>query len=185
MKMCICCGNTDPQKIKEMVSQDGLVTMDVCVRNLECYIKPGISTIEDIDELMVDIIQLLIRNKYRTLHCCQGHYYGSSGLFRGPGGYISFEIDQKDKEDFKKYQWLIDSIPDSIKNFDMMYEIVSGPKGPKPGEWDKYIEKLVIRFKMKKDIELLCQLDFIKQNTDLHIRLFGIILDALEKEETK
>lgn len=178
MKICLCCGNTDPRRFITVVERIGKI--EKCVATTTCSKKS--SQIEDIDEMLVDIIRVLNLNGYKTIHCCQGHHLGpgGGGTFYGNEGYISFEVDQENKEDFEKYKRLIQSIPDKIDDFIMRYEIVKGPRSVE----DRFtiIEKLVIRFQMSK-VEILTQLDWLEQNVALHKKLFIRILDMLEEAE--
>lgn len=184
MEMCLCCGNVDPRKFRIMDHSNG--QMLLCVAEKRCItIENGepISNVVDIDEMLVDTIRVLNNNNFKTLFCCQGHYYGNGGLFVGDKGYISFEINQEDKEDFKKYQLLIDNIPDKINDFVMSYEIVVGPRGPSLLDRCVMVEKLVIRFELCVNVELLTQLDFLEQNIKLHKKLFCLIYDVIEEME--
>ncbi len=177
MKICLCCGNTDPRKFVTMVNKSD--ETQICMANPACVENVKI---EDIDEMLVDTIRVLNLNGYKTIHSCQGHHLGpgDGGTFYGPEGYISFEVDQENKEDFKKYKMLIESIPNKIDAFNMKYEIVKGPRSAE----DRFTlsEKLVIRFEMDK-AEILTQLDWLEQNISLHKKLFIRILDMLEDAE--
>lgn len=178
--MCMCCGNTDPQKFKTVTLKN--IEVEVCEAEPKCCNKNQFNNIEEIDEMIADSIRVLIQNGYKTLHCCQGHYLGTGGIFRGPGGYISFEVNQNDENDFKKYQALIDCIPDKIDEFNMNYFIFHGPKGPYKHERNILVEKLVIRFKLPKGTEVLTQLDFLEQNLALHKKLLCHILNIIEEQ---
>lgn len=187
MKMCLCCGNVETKNFRVLEHSNG--EMLLCVAEKECtQVENGelISSVVDIDDMLVDTIRVLRQNNFETLFCCQGHYLGTDGTFAGECGYISFKIDQNDKEDFKKYQMLIDNIPDMIDNFIMSYEIVSGPLGPDMLSRAIIIDKLVIRFELAKNVEILTQLDFLEQNIQLHKKLFCLIYDVVEEiDETK
>lgn len=184
MEMCLCCGTTATRHFRFLDHENG--QMILCIADKKCTkIEDDeyISSVVDIDEMLVDTIRVLRQNNFNTLFCCQGHYYGNGGLFEGNEGYISFEIDENNKEDFKKYDTLIKSIPNNIGNFEMEYEIVKGPRGPGILDRNILIEKLVIRFKFDKNIEILTQLDFLEQNLNMHKKLFSRILDMLEEME--
>lgn len=184
MKMCLCCGNVETKNFRVLEhSNDEMI---LCIAEKECIIiedgKP-ISSVVEIDDMLVDTIRVLRQNNFETLFCCQGHYLGYGGTFTGDIGYISFKIDQNDKEDFKKYQLLIDNIPDMIDNFVMSYEIVSGPLGPDMLSRSIIVDKLIIRFELAKNVEILTQLDFLEQNIQLHKKLFCLIYDLIEDME--
>ena len=185
MEMCLCCGTTATRHFRSFEHANG--EMILCVAEKECTkIEDGeyISSVVDIDEMLVDTIRVLRQNNFKTLFCCQGHYYGGNGgLFEGNEGYISFEIEEKNKEDFKKYDALIKSIPNNIGNFKMEYEIVKGPRGPGILDRNILIEKLVLRFNFNKNVEILTHLDFLEQNLNMHKQLFFRILDMLEEME--
>ena len=184
MKVCLCCGNVETKNFRVLEHSNG--EMLLCVAEKECTkTEDGeiISSVVEIDDMLVDTIRVLRQNNFETLFCCQGHYLGYGGTFVGDKGYISFRINQEDKDDFKKYDNLIKAIPNNIGNFEMSYEFVTGPLGPDILSRNIIIDKLVIRFELPKSVEILTQLDFLEQNIQLHKKLFCRICDMLEDME--
>lgn len=123
--------------------------MDVC---LHCGIKGipvgysnnipyckicGNESIE-LDDNIANLIMIINSKGYKTIHSCEGHFYSNGKNSYLNSGYLTFEDPSKDIEEVLSF------LPDTIGNFELYYEMVSGPRSIIDLE---IINKFVLRFR--------------------------------------
>lgn len=158
MKICINCGNKHNFEYKFIDRIGSVYLCKNCDQNE--------SKVEEIDDLLIEIILLLNKNGLETIHCCEGHFnekLNGSSL----GGYIT--IHDKNKDIYE----LLNNIPDSIYNFNILYEEINGPKSATDFT---FIDKFVLRFEGPKKFEDIYDYTISKVN---FYREFGTLLNKI------
>ena len=162
MKVCLCCGNKNPYKT-ELINDYRIN----CAATEEC-VTIGSEFIE-VDELLADILVLLNQSGLKTIHSCEGHYFGGNNLkFFGKEGYITFEQDYDDQV----WDKLKDIIPDEIGDFIFTCENLKGPRDILDLT---IINKCVIRWVLNENVILSHAFDYHKRKLKLLTEVYKLL----------
>lgn len=163
MIACLKCGNIE---LRNFVFIENGYLCKCCSGN------DSIDVVE-LDELISETIILLNQKGFETIHSCEGHFTGKRNTqFSGNLGYLTILDDGKVLNDLK-------SIPDTIDDFNIMVEVVNGPKSAL--DW-QMVSKVVIRFDyISKDV-ILNNYDFTIKKANFFDKLVNILL-PIEREK--
>ena len=150
----------------------GLSNIRLPEHNHELCCRKCKEPVIDVDDNLANIILFLNNKGFKTLHCCEGHLYINDHIGYGPSiheGYISIEDDGTVEERLK-------FLPDSIKKFNLNYELCTGPRS---FEDKTIVNKFILRF-VRNDFSEVSFWDYQLDKISLFRRLEYSLSDNLE-----